>query len=151
MTLTRKIGALALALSSLALLSVVAPPPAAASPSAATATGSSSASLLQCAVVAGRPTFGNYEVVGYGGTTAPCGSDPTYFASEVCLDYNFVTIATSCVTHPAGASRPTNAVSCLPGVWATDVTPIGAFGPLDSSVHSQPLIITTQLGCIDPD
>jgi hypothetical protein len=59
---------------------------------------------------------------------------------EVCLDYNGVTVPTSCQQYVQ--SGPSAEVPCIPGIWQTVVFPL--FPGLGGTKHSNPLIVTTQ-------
>ncbi len=93
--------------------------------------------LATCAIWADEP--GGNPVVGTGGAKA-CGPNQTV-AITVCLDYNGVTIASSCTArtgtgYVSASSKPT---PCLPGLWQTQViatTP----GP-DMKVLSDPVLL----------
>ena len=100
--------------------------------------------VRQCRLVTAVPSLSNYEITGFGGSTDACTRVPGFLGTEVCVDYNLITVATSCRLYPAGATGATNPVPCLPGTWFTQVTPVGIFGPEGDHTHSFPLVVTTQ-------
>ncbi|HEX2196293.1 MAG TPA: hypothetical protein VHJ76_05140 [Actinomycetota bacterium] len=94
---------------------------------------------LQCRVWADEP--GGNPVRGSGGGRCNVGGLPVTVV--VCLDYNGVTIASSCKTYrgtgsAGGSSGP---AMCLPGLWQTMVTMTHIMGP-SSSTHSDPVLLT---------
>lgn len=101
------------------------------------------AELTTCSIWANEPG-GNEYVVGSGGGRA-CGPNQTV-AITVCLDYNFVTVASTCKpkTGQGTVSGSSGSFPCLPGIWQTQViatTP----GP-DMKVLSDPVLIL----CLPP-
>lgn len=98
--------------------------------------------ILNCRVIASQPDLVAFQIIGYGGTSDGC-RPPTITGSLVCVAYMGATVPTSCVSYGAGETGPTNPVTCLPGIWTTEVYPLGAYGGNDPFT-SPPLIVTTQ-------
>jgi len=103
--------------------------------------------LVGCRLFADTPTitrgnglFRSDTVSGYGGITQGCTVISDTPTVEVCLDYNGVTIPTTCRRYITNG--PTGAAPCLPGIWQTVVFPL--FPALGGTKHSDPLIVTTQ-------
>ena len=93
--------------------------------------------LATCSIWADEP--GGSPVVGTGGAKA-CGPNQKVVIT-VCLDYNGITIASSCTprTGTGSASASTKPTMCLPGLWQTQTiatTP----GP-DMKVLSDPVLL----------
>lgn len=93
--------------------------------------------LATCSIWADEP--GGNPVVGSGGAKA-CGPNQTV-AITVCLDYNGITIASSCTprTGTGSASASTKPTLCLPGLWQTQVVATTP-GP-DMKVLSDPVLL----------
>lgn len=94
---------------------------------------------LRCRVWADEP--GGNPVVGSGGGGCNVGGLPVTVV--VCLDYNGVTVASTCRTYrgtgsAGGSSGP---APCLPGLWQTQVTMTHIMGP-SSRTHSDPVLLT---------
>jgi hypothetical protein len=94
---------------------------------------------LRCHVWADEP--GGDPVVGYGGGGCNLGGLPTTVV--VCLDYNGVTVPSSCRTYRGypSAGGSTAPVKCLPGLWQTQVTMTHVMGP-SSRIHSDPVLLS---------
>ena len=95
------------------------------------------AELTTCSIWADEP--GGDPVVGSGGGRA-CGPNQTV-AITVCLDYNGITIASSCVpkTGTGSVSANTKPTMCLPGLWQTQ-TVATTPGP-DMKILSDPVLL----------
>jgi hypothetical protein len=96
---------------------------------------------LRCRIWADEP--GGNPVVGSGGGSCNVGRLPV--TAVVCLDYNGVTVGTSCRTYSGtgSASGSTNPTLCLPGLWQTQVTFTHMFMPgVESRTHSDPVLLT---------
>lgn len=109
--------------------------------------------LQSCYVFASRTSLSNFKVTGYGGSSSGCSRVPFFFGTEVCLDYNGVTEPLSCRQYPPGAAGPSNPVACKPGLWMTQVTPLGPVGPggpILNGTHSFPPDVYTISGCLNP-
>lgn len=107
--------------------------------------------LQDCEPVMDIPTLGDYEVIGSGGITG-CAFAPLGFS--VCLDWNFQIQPHSCVlyTYP-DTGGTTNAIPCVPGVWATTVIIHGPQSPIETAAgyvdrHSNPALIVKD--CLRP-
>lgn len=104
--------------------------------------------IMACHIYAAPPGVSDYEVQGYGGSSSGCKNVPGFVGTLVCLDYNYVTVANSCRSYSVGTGGPTAKVPCVPGVWLTQVTPMGIFGPIGSNTHSFPSVIVNN--CLRP-
>lgn len=96
---------------------------------------------MRCRIWADEP--GGNPVVGSGGGSCNVGNLPV--TAVVCLDYNGVTVATSCRTYRGTGSTggSTNPTRCLPGLWQTQVTFSHMFMPgVESRTHSDPVLLT---------
>lgn len=103
--------------------------------------------ILSCRIVVSQPEARNYEVSGSGGSTG-CANNPFFLGVEVCVDYNGITQPLSCNLIPPNEVGSSNPVPCVPGVWLTQATPMGVFGPLGSSTHSLPRAFVSE--CLNP-
>lgn len=94
---------------------------------------------LRCGVWADEP--GGNPVVGSGGGGCNVGRLPVTVV--VCLDYNGVTVASTCRTYRGTgyAGGPSGPAPCLPGLWQTQVTMTHIMGP-SSKTHSDPVLLT---------
>ncbi|MDQ4024121.1 MAG: hypothetical protein M3217_01310 [Actinomycetota bacterium] len=112
--------------------------------------------ILGCEIYADPPGLtsgGLGDVARYPGVQGAggVGGCPFIHGVYVCLDYVGVTmtVPNMCRIYPVtdgGGGGSTGLAPCLPGIWQTQVTPVGIHANL--RIHSDPVVITT--ACLDP-